>query len=206
FDGSDPKVVRLPYDAVTELIRGIADTVEHQICQIVPLSQHVRSTDQFSHLTWRNIATERRKVVYRLYVVPPGEAHRPLLDQQIAHDHACNVVSDGVPVGGTRPIDAGASEVPMSDLWLVDDRAVVKQEPVADGEPIWVVSTREEDLQAARALWERLWGHRRAASTPTVWSLTDPLLESARMLRVTAKMSCTHNHVDRASCEWYHGI
>ena len=175
----------------------------------MPLSPHLRSSDEFSHLTWRNVAKQRRKAVYRLYVVPPGEVHRQQLVKQMADDRACDVASDGVPIGGTRPAGSGTPEVPMSDLWLVDDRAVVKQEPVADGEPVWVVSTREDDLHAARQLWERLWRqqqHQASSSATTAWSLTDPLLESAQMVRVLAKMSCTRNHVDRSSCEWYHGV
>ena len=89
-------------------------------------------------------------------------------------------------------------------MWLIDDCAVVRNELSDHAPPVWVVSTRASDVEGEHDVGAvgRTWG---APAPNGALDLTEPLLESARMMHTMAPMSCTRNHVDRVSCAWYHG-
>lgn len=197
FEETDPTVVRVPAGATDELIRQLASNAT-RIWQIIPLFPGTTSIDEFSRLVWCDLAS-RRKEVRRLYLIPK-EAKSDLAEKRIAADRASTVDARGVVVSLTSQ-----PTIPMIETWLVDD-AVIRREGGRNGAPNWVVSVRPEHVLEAQQLWETLWQRSDNPLAGGLVDLTDPLLESADMIYETAKVVCTHNHVDRASCEWYHGV
>jgi SAM-dependent methyltransferase len=99
-----------------------------------------------------------------------------------------------------------ADDDPLSELWLIDDCAVVRKVLSDHAPPVWVVSVREQDVKRAQSLWDLLASRVDAVRSPGVPNLVEPLLESAKMIHTMAPMSCTSSHVDRISCSWYHGV
>jgi SAM-dependent methyltransferase len=212
FDGSDEDVVRLPEAALTEMVERLATTVGQRIRQIVPFSPRQRVADMFSHLVSRELANSGT-TVQRLYLVPAGDARNSKLNQLITNDRERNVDVRSLVVGpcAVKASGEGVARqpvlVPMRDIWLVDDQAVIRQDFGAEGPPEWVVSVRKQDVANARDLWSRLWDDRdQWIPDNAMLNPTDPLLESADMVHAAAQMSCTGDHVDEISCRWYHGV
>lgn len=216
---ADADIVRLPEAAVTELVRRLVTTAHQRICQIVPFSPRRRIADRFSHQVSGELAT-CGTTVQRLYLVPAGDVRNSELNSLIAEDRERSVDARSLVVGASavealdestaQALDEGATGpvlVPMKDMWLVDDQAVIRQEFGAEGPPVWVVSVREQDVADARDLWLRLWSNReRLLPDRVLLNLTDPLLESADMIYFAAQMGCKVDYVDETSCSWYHGV
>jgi hypothetical protein len=208
FEGPAEDVVRLPEGAAAELIQAVARTVRSSVRQIVPFSSFGAELD-FSHQVWRTVATPNSGIeVQRLYVVPPGGDPARMVDRQIQADRQAGAESRRLDLGTSRETSPWrlAADIPLAEVWLIDDCAVVRRELSDHSPPVWVVSTRAVDLRRARTMW-RLWETPPAAhpGPDDPVDLTEPLLESASMIRAMAPMSCTRDHVDRVSCSWYHG-
>jgi SAM-dependent methyltransferase len=211
LDGTDQESVRVPGAAVDELISGLADAVRERICQIVPLLPDRWRPQAFSQLVWRDLARQGRKV-QRLYLVPSGHgrAGQELVNHQLTRDKHSQFECGVLPVSGV----AEPTRIPMNDVWLIDDRVVVRQELAGDGALAWVVSVRPNEVAAARELWDRLWQSEQRSVTETDLrplghgspELTYSLLMSANMMRTVAPMSCTRDYIDEQSCAWYHGV
>jgi len=208
FEGVSPDVVRLPEAAETELVHAVSRMVTRSVQQIVPFSSY-RTHDDFSHRVWRATATDRGVAVQRLYVVPPGGDPAGEVDAQIEADRRAGAESRRLNLGTARETSPWplAADLPLAELWLLDGSTVVRKEVSEHAQPVWVVSARESDLRWAAKMW-RLWEAPAAAEPPTGGEpdLTEPLLESARMIHTVAPMLCTRDHVDRVSCRWYHGV
>jgi SAM-dependent methyltransferase len=210
FEGAATDMVRLPEGAGAELIDAVSRSVTRSVQQIVPFSNY-RVDDDFSFGVWRNVAAHsgRDVMVQRLYIIPPGGDPGGAVERQIQADRDAGAESRRLNLGTSRersPWALGA-DLPLSELWLIDGCAVVRKELSDHAPPVWVVSARESDVRRAADVW-RLW------ETPAVADpasdaepdLTEPLLESARMIHTIAPMLCTRDHVDRNSCAWYHGV
>jgi SAM-dependent methyltransferase len=201
YEGTDPQSVRVPPDAVDELVQTLSATVHGKVQQIVPFAAEHRAADAFSGRMWRNLAERCR--VERFYLVPSGEHNRHEVQLRVKADEDWNLDSVLVPVNAW----GGPPQVPMSTLWLIDDKVVVRQEPGAHGAGSWLVTHRRPELDRARALIESLRQLAGRDEPPIGPDLTERLLESADLLYHTAQMSCGKNKlIDRkAGCGWYHG-
>lgn len=201
FEGTDPHSVRVPADAVEELVQSLSATVREKIEQIVPFAPRSRTANAFSGLMWRNLA--QRCEVRRFYLVPSGEDNRRRVQLQVTADRAHRLRSVPVAVTGG---DA-APQIPMTTLWLIDDSVVVRQEPGDRGTGSWLVTGRRAEVDRARSLI-------RAASKlaldakPAIGpDITAWLLESAEIVYQAAQMACTGSqYIDDNGCAWYHGV
>jgi SAM-dependent methyltransferase len=208
--GTDPQVVRLPENALPELIRAFAGTAD-TVYQLVPVSGRPKNLDLFSLLVWRRHAMKGHDV-RRLYLVPFGnpDAERILL--QVEDDNASRIIAHRLYAGASsrdRPARDPAGEsvdaaVPMTNMWIVDNRVVVYEEYGDNGPPSWVVSARKEEVRTARARWDQLW-EKRSELEHEAPRVPEPLLESADMVHSIAQYACTGDHVDADGCAWYHG-
>lgn len=196
--GTDPKVVRLPASALPELIRAFADTAG-SVHQIVPFPRRPHTLDLFSLLVWRRHAMEGSEV-RRLYLVPYGNPDAERIALQVEDDNASRIIAHRLYVGGSTE-----TAVPMTNLWILDDRVVIYEEYGDSGSPTWVVSAREEELRTARQRWDSLW-ERRSEVEHEAPRVPEPLLESADMLHSIAQFACTGDHVEVTGCAWYHGV
>jgi hypothetical protein len=199
-EGTDPFSVRVPSDAVEELVLTISARVEHRVEQIVPFAPGSRAANAFSSLIWRQLAG--RRDVHRYYLVPSSEDNRRRVAQQICEDERHDLQSEPVPVTGDRV------EAPMNPLWLIDDRLVVRQEPGSQGSGSWLVTGRRSEVLRARSLIKTIQDRvARVKGAETIGpDLTAWLLSSAQMLHHVAQMSCTENRlIDEEGCSWYHG-
>lgn len=206
FEASTHDVVRLPEGAINDLIGGISRALTRRIVQILPFWS-LGMTDDFSRRIWRDVASSGVEVE-RLYVIPPGGDPRGSIDQQIKADQEAGVLSSKLDLGTSRDRRSWilSTDVPLSELWLIDDCAAVRKELSDHGPPVWVVSTRAADVQKAASLWQALMSLAASSADPlSKPDLTEPLLESARMIHAMAPMLCTRDQVDRRSCSWYHG-
>jgi hypothetical protein len=93
----------------------------------------------------------------------------------------------------------------MSNTWIIDDVVVVYEDHGDVGTPVWVVSARTEEVDAARQRWQALW--KKCSETPHVPPrVAEPLLDSADLLYASAKLSCVGSaYIDNDDCAWYHG-
>jgi len=198
-EGTDPDSLRVPSDAVQDVVQGLITTVEEKVEQIVPFWANSRTSDVFSGVLWRNLAA--RKNVTRYYLVPSGETTRAEVQRQVADDKAHQLTSLPVPVSGADAIPA-----PMNTLWLIDDCLVVRQEPGGGDQAPWLVTSRQAELTRARRLM-RAAAARASLGLPAGPDLTASLLESAELLRISARLSCAGTRfIDEHDCAWYHGI
>jgi hypothetical protein len=225
YDWHDSEVVRVPDEAVIELIRFLAAQVTRRVQQIVPLAPPRIPADRsapghsspwsfgtdaatvtnFAQAVSRSLAAQHRKVE-RIYVVPPGGAPAKEIEERVADDAKYGIVSCSLRFNELRPDPEQQS--PYSHVWIVDDSAVMFQELTEEGPPNWTVSARKHGVEQAGQLWRELKG--RSAAQPdreadTCVDLTESLLASADLLARTAPMSCTQGNARWEPCEWYHG-
>jgi hypothetical protein len=197
-EGTDPYSVRVPSDAVEELVLTISAQVQHSVEQIVPFAPQSPAANAFSGLIWQRVA--KRRPVHRFYLVPSSEDNRNQVRQQICEDERHDLRSQPVPVTGD---DARA---PMNTLWLIDDSVVVRQEPGPRGTGCWLVTEKQDEVDRARTLMRALSEQVSRYQPPIGPDLTAWLLKSAEMLHHVAQMSCIENHlIDEDGCAWYHG-
>ncbi|MEV6813378.1 class I SAM-dependent methyltransferase [Micromonospora sp. NPDC051296] len=208
YEGTDTQSVRLPGAAVDELIQGLASGVHSELCQIVPYSTASRPTDLFTRAVFRQLA--QRATVRRMYLVPGEDVSGSDIDRQLAEDRANDLHPVKVPVrlDGKTALGGKTTQVPMTDMWLIDRQVVVRQEVGRDGLASWVVSRHSEDVERAWSLWTDLMSRvpvagedQRRRPGP---ELTRSLLQSASMLYAMAPMSCGPSHQDSVNCSWYH--
>jgi SAM-dependent methyltransferase len=203
FEGTDPQSVRVPADAVGELLQGLAKSKLTSVRQIVPFTAGHRPREAFAGLFWRQLAQRCR--VQRYYLVPSGRDILRQAREQASEDGEYALISRPVPVEawGSGP------QVPMNDLWLIDEQVVVRREVGRAGAASWVVSGHTSEVeQAVRLLDEahRGFTERSGVGYPCGPDLTDVMLESAQMLYTLARMSCTGSqYIDAKDCLWYHG-
>jgi SAM-dependent methyltransferase len=201
-DGQDDQVIRVPSDAITELIRELTATVQVSVHQIVPFPPRESATESYSDLLWRDPA-RRGLFVCRLYLLPPGDLDSRLIERRLAEDRADGMDVRCLPVGDVL---GDFSHGTPSNIWMIDEKTVVRERPSAFDAPAWTVSARAEDLKWAYDLWDALWGH--ATPEPNVSDISDlkdPLVISADWVAKLAPMSCTTDVVDSTGCAWYHG-
>jgi hypothetical protein len=191
--GTDSLAIRLPDAAVSELVRALAGTAKNLV-QIVPFSARTDHAERFSDLVWRQRSSEGASI-HRLYLVPFGVADLDRVEIRMKGDRRDKIKARHLHVGAS----SGIYE-PMTNLWIIDDAVAVYEEFGNGGPATWVVSGRQEDVEAARARWARLWNLRN--EPPRV---PEPLLDSADLFHSLADLSCTGHQVDRAGCAWYHG-
>ncbi|GIM97371.1 class I SAM-dependent methyltransferase [Paractinoplanes toevensis] len=203
-EGTDPFSVRVPSDAVEELVLNLSARVENCVEQIVPFAPHSPTANAFSGLIWQHVA--RRRAVHRFYLVPSSEDNQRRVQLQITEDRRHDLQSEPVEVTGD------SAQAPMNTLWLIDDRVVVRQEPGPHGSGPWLVTGRPAEVARARTMIQALRDRvtRRAEDTedeePAGPDLTAWLLRSAQMLHHVAQMSCTENRlIGEDDCAWYHG-
>ena len=205
FEGTDPQSVRVPAAAVEELVQSLTGTAPQRIQQIVPFASRARHQRVFAGI-WRQLAG--RCEVERYYLVPAGEENQLKASKVVEEDQRFSLDSKSVSVmGWNQPV-----QVPMSDLWLIDGRVVVRQELGGGGVASWLVSGHDHEVQEARAALTTLMRAHLAQQNRVVEpgravpDLTDWMLESAQMLYHLAPMSCTGSrYIDPDGCRWYHG-
>jgi hypothetical protein len=201
-DGQDDQVIRVPSEAITELIRELAATVQVSVHQIIPFPPWKSATESYSDLLSRDLA-KQGLFVRRIYLLPPGDFTWELIERRLAGDRADGMDARLLPI---RDVLGDFSRGMPSNIWMIDEKTVVREWPSATGEPTWTVSAHEEDLKWAYGLWDALWG--RATPEPRashVSDLKDPLVLSADWVDRVAPMSCTTDLVDNTGCAWYHG-
>jgi len=197
-EGADPHFLRVPSDAIQDLMQALIARVQRTVEQIVPFRTRSQAGSVFSGLLWHSLAA--RKEVRRYYLVPSGETTRAEVRAQVAKDGAHHLRSLPVPVTGADAIPA-----PMNPLWLIDDGLVVRQEPGRGDQGSWLVTSRRTEVTRARRLM-RAAESCADAEAPSGPDLTASLLESAEMLRISAKLSCNGTRfIDEHDCSWYHG-
>jgi hypothetical protein len=154
---------------------------------------------------WRQLA--QRCDVERYYLVA-GEKNSLLVQQAIEEDQKSQLQSRSISIKGWNE----PSQVPLNDLWLIDESVVVRQDLGAAEGASWLVSGHATEVEhAQRVLWrlsEAQLAQDQAASGPhpSGPDLTSWLLESAQTLYALAAMSCTGStHIDSDDCRWYHG-
>jgi SAM-dependent methyltransferase len=203
LDGTDQLSVRVPGRANDELLSRIAPQVNEKLCQIVPFGGHQPEPERFAQVVLRNLIHDNR-TVQRLYLVPSGQAGDPSLRRQMDRDRklGCEVA-----VLAVEPF----REIPMDDVWLIDESAVVRSDPAQAGGDAWILSTRATDVNETCEFWQQLWDDRQSP-VDTVLNqyppdLTARLLTSAPMIRQAASMLCRGGHVgvEEGPCDWYHG-
>jgi len=203
FEGTDPQSVRVPPDAVEELVLSLSSTVHRRVCQIVPFATRTRSSRLFSAVIWRQLA--QRCDVQRYYLVPAGGEHGQAVLRQVDEDNAHSLRAVSVAVTGWQ----GEQPIPMNDLWLIDDKVVVRQEFGGNGVASWLVSGHTAEVRYAQNLLSvlnQLTQPPFYGQHPNGPGLTDWMLRSAQMLYAVAQMACRGNHyVDAHDCSWYHG-
>ncbi|MBR7832869.1 hypothetical protein KDL01_06325 [Actinospica durhamensis] len=221
FDGADQEIVRVPDTAATELVRQVATEVRRLVQQIMPLSAATLPVSRRPGAArrWRFerdqagivslaqalsrslVETDCR--VERVYLVPPGGLQPDLVNRQVDEDASIGIHSKCVQLAGLG--SESTTKIPVSLVWIVDEDAVMSQEPTEDGAPVWTVSGRDTDVHDAGVMWRDLWEHasERLDVTPAR-SLTDPLLESAEQMAAIAPVACADNYSGR-NCSWYHG-
>jgi len=202
-EGTDPQSVRVPADAVEELLQELAKTKLTSVRQIVPFTTGHHRREAFAGLFWRQLAG--RCKVERYYLVPSGGDNLRQAHEQASEDGKYALTSLPVPVEAW----GGGLQMPMNDLWLIDERVVVRREFGRAGAASWVVSGRTSEVEQALRLLDE--ARRGSTGRPTTGSpcgpdLTDVMLESAQMLHTLARMSCTGSqYIDARDCLWYHG-
>jgi len=204
FEGTDPQSVRVPSEAVEELVQSLCATVRKQVVQIVPFAARSRPSGGFSGRLWRHVA--KRYPVERYYLVPSGHENELRAQRQVQEDCRHDLRSAHLTVNG---YDTSLPQLPMSTLWVIDDEVVVRQEHSNRGVGSWLVTARRAELERARVLMETL-RDRVKAPRPAVArpgpEITELLLESAEIVRRMAEMSCTGSaYIDESDCAWYHG-
>ena len=204
FDSHDNEVVRVPPGNATRLTQQLANTVQHKLLQIVPLGAHSETAGAFANAVWQSVAAdaERRVAVQRLYLVPPG--YFPPQDEQ---DESADRSKGWLQVRSLslRDITDESLALPITNLWLIDDSAVVSEVP--DGLSRWQVSARSSDVERFRYTWQRLWELASARATATSTAvLTEPLLQSADAMATVAKMACRKPLYGQETCTWFHGV
>jgi hypothetical protein len=217
FESGDQEVIHLPAGAAMDLIRSLASGASSSVQQIVPLpflpspgtfptadvsrAPMLRNADDFAHVVSCNLA-ELGRQVERVYLLPPGHARAEAVERKLHADNDQKIHSRCLLTSNIEP--ALAHRTPLSQMWIFDERAVLFQEAMAEGPPVWTVSVRDHDLSAARQLWRALWnrGERFQARD---FDLIDPLLISADSLAAAAPLSCRPTSGSRTGCDWYHG-
>ncbi|MEY9931318.1 hypothetical protein ABH926_005967 [Catenulispora sp. GP43] len=225
FDGADDEVVRLPGEAVLELIRQLVDKVTDNVKQIMPLNTSYAdlaetfyrhrskfrlpaadSATEFTQVVSETLAGLGRKME-RLYLVPPGGPRSEAVRDRLSADLEGGVTSRSLWIS---KIDSDApdlaSQTPVCPVWIVDGAAVVFQEATEEGASVWKVSARTDDVERVQSLFKELW--KRAAQPESAVEdeidLRDPLLVSAEQMAGNAAMLCTVGNGDQP-CGWYHG-
>ncbi|AVT28194.1 hypothetical protein C6361_00295 [Plantactinospora sp. BC1] len=204
FEGTDPHSVRVPADAVEELVQSLTiGETRRRVQQIIPFMPDTRR--QFSGMIWRQLA--QRCEVERYYLVPSGDERRAL--EVVQRDEESQLTSLCVSVQGWSE----QPQVPMADLWLIDGCVVVREEFGGSGSASWLVSGHTSEIENARRMLRslaeahRMERHLADGGRPTGPDLTRWMLESAQMLYALASMSCTSSkYVDPEECRWYHGV
>lgn len=203
FDGHDRKVVPLPPGNATRLTEQLASTVERSLLQIVPLGAQSEVASSFTDAVWRSVATDARRqvAVRRLYLVPPGYP-RPLPDE----NEAVRRSGGRLQVRSLALRDLGNDKlaIPVTNLWLVDDAAVVSEVP--DGQSRWQVSARPIDIERFLDTWHELWDRASRPHGDDRDSMVEPLLRSADDMATVARMTCKKPLYGQATCEWFHAV
>ncbi|GAA2344267.1 hypothetical protein [Dactylosporangium salmoneum] len=203
FEGTDPQSVRVPADAVEELLQGLAKANVTTVRQLVPFAPGQHRREAFAGLFWRQLA--KQCSVERIYLVPSGGHVLNLAHAQANEDRRHDLTARTVPVEARD----GEPRVPMNDLWLIDEEVVVRREVGRAGAVSWVVSGHTSEVQRAMRLLaeaENGLAGRSPDAGPAGPDLTDVLLESAQMLYTLARMSCAGSrYIDAEDCLWYHG-
>ncbi|WP_436523047.1 class I SAM-dependent methyltransferase [Actinoplanes sp. HUAS TT8] len=202
FEGTDPHSVRVPMDAVEELVQCLSSTVQHKVQQIVPLSPSQPAGNLFSGMIWQQLA--QRCHVERYYLVPSGDETELRASHLIDADKEHQLRSHPVTVTGWDRL----SQIPMNTVWLIDDSVVVKQEFSGNGSASWLVSGRKSEIADAQRLMRAVLARLKAtaASPRPAPEMTGWLLESAPMIRSAAQLSCTSSrYLGDGNCAWYHG-
>jgi hypothetical protein len=184
YDWRDRDVVRVPEEAVIELIRFLAAQVTARVQQIVPLAPpsiaagrpaagrtptwgfgtDAATVTNFAQAVSRSLAVNRE--VERIYVVPPGGAPASEVSGQVAADQLARIRSSLLRFSDLRPPEESprrpeaeltpAQQIPFGHVWIVDDSAVMFQEVTEAGPPNWTVSVRKDDVDQAKDLWADL--------------------------------------------------
>jgi SAM-dependent methyltransferase len=147
--------------------------------------------------------------VYRLYLVASGMDADDQLDQQIEEDRQNHVTVKSLPIDRRLT----QTSVPMTDMWLIDNKVVVNQELASDGTATWLVSSRPHEVAQGLGHWktlleltqaEPLYETGRTSDGPP--DLTAQLLRSAPLIRSVASVLCVDDPSDAGRCDWYHGV
>jgi hypothetical protein len=234
FDGSDNDVVRLPEAAAVELLRRLTTTISEgsKVKQIIPFTPsreaspyaagaartrhfapQLRRTDEFGHAVARILA-ETRRTVERLYLVPPGGFPGKVVENRLQRDRVSGMAARWVrgtdlPAWSGGAAGRSLTSGPMTNMWIVDDKVVLFQEPAAAGPSVWTVTSRHRDVHEAGLFWSRLWQRaeqERLTGTDDDLDLTDPLLLSAEQIAAAAPMTCVEHNGILEHCDWYHGV
>ncbi|WP_433219087.1 hypothetical protein ACQP00_14240 [Dactylosporangium sp. CS-047395] len=204
FEGTDPLSVRLPGDAVAELLQQLAGRTPRMVEQIVPFAPGARRNEPLAGMIWRQLAAARCRVM-RYYLVPTGSDALARAREQAGRDLQESLVPALVQVGQDW---VQGPNVPLADLWLIDDQVVVRRE-LGGGPASWLVSGHAKELDNARRLLGRLKERADKELKPEATAgpdLTGDLLESAQMLYSLAGMACKGSkYIDPKDCRWYHG-
>jgi hypothetical protein len=203
FDGHDLEVVPLPPGNATRLTEQLANTVEHTLLQIVPLGAQSEVASSFADAIWRSVATDDRRhvAVLRLYLVPPGYTQLHRLDAEAIRRSQGRLQVRSLAL---RDLNDEKLAVPVTNLWLIDDAAVVSEIP--DGLPRWQVSARTIDIERFQETWNQLWDRASQSDEPDPESLMQPLLHSVDAMADVAKMTCNQPFYGEDTCEWYHSV
>jgi hypothetical protein len=174
--------------------------VERTLLQIVPLGAQSEIASSFADAIWRSVATDtrRRVAVQRLYLIPPGYPLHRGGDETARHSQGRLQVRSLA----LRDLNDEKLAVPVTNLWLIDDVAVVSEVP--DGLPRWQVSARAIDIERFQETWHQLWDRASRSPEPDHESLMEPLLQSADSMAAVAKMTCQKSFYGEDTCAWFH--
>jgi hypothetical protein len=204
-DSIDPTIVNFPRSALLELHRSIAVTAISRVRQLIPFDPAGWDPEAFEHGVWRDVASNGRLNVERIYVLPHRGISKADVSRQIELDTAAGVKSRIVFLGSIP--ETNQAEIP-DGLWLVDeDVVVVSRSSVGGEDAIWTISERTADRGQGEGFWDQLlsWSEDPGdPSTPPV-ELEEPLVLSADLVHGVSDVLCTSDHVDRTGCGWYHG-
>lgn len=191
-------------ESLFEFYRKAALRIRGSVKNVTLLLKEHWDIHDFEHVTWRQVAQTGKRVT-RIYVIPHNGFAVAHVAQQLRHDQEAGI--HAVVVAMTKLVNE-VPELAIRDMYLLDEDAVLlapEPQGEAPSQQRWAISERPVDFKNWNEEFEQLLRISEALAQGESIDLEEPLSLSCEMMSQVARVLCTSNHVDRESCEWYHG-
>jgi SAM-dependent methyltransferase len=159
------------------------------------------------------LAARNGRTITRAFLLP----HRQYLNEDVLQLHWRLDLEAGIEVkilyvGDMLP---GLLSAPSTlDFGIWDDSvvcsAIWQESGGAKGVSQWRISSRPEDIELARSLWDELLQRSDQLPPPgtdqSLPDLEEPMVKTAPLMDLLASAVCSGAYVSREDCSWYHGV